>query len=150
MTSSRQLQILIQLGQRDLDRSVVKLTELSTKRHAETQKLDYLRNVASEYQRNSLLFSNQTFELAALQRQQQFSQRLDAAIEEQLGRCGQLEQQLLSAQHRALAQRRRIMTLQKLIARQSSLERSLLDRAEQKHSDEFAARTYSPMEGLAL
>jgi flagellar export protein FliJ len=150
LNSVERLQILAQVSQRLLDRTLSKLSELSARSVAEQQKLDYLRTVANEYQSRSLVFTQQAFDLGRLQRQQQFAERLKAAIEEQSGRCRQLEQDLLSIQHLALLQRRKIMTVKKLIARQNSLASVLVNRAEQRQSDEFAAGKHSTLESLTL
>ncbi len=150
MNGIERLQILTQVSQRVLDRTLGKLSDLTAKSVAEQQKLDYLRTVANEYQSRSLVFTQQAFDLGRLQRQQQFAERLNAAIEEQSGRCRQLEQDLLSIKQLALLQRRKIMTLKKLIARQTSIASVLANRAEQKLTDELAAGKHSTLESLTL
>ena len=148
MTSIEKLRVLGLVTQRALDQTLSRSAGITSKFLAERKKLDYLRSVAEEYRQNSLIFARQGFDLARLQRQQQFSERLSSAIDEQALRCSQLERDIANIKGIALSQRRRIKTLEALKARQVKKQEALMRSAEQKLTDEYASRNQPCAEGI--
>ena len=140
MTSIENLRMLALVTQRALDQTSSRLARVTSSFLAEEKKLDYLRTVAEEYRRNSLIYSRQGFELARLQLQQQFGERLRSAIDEQAVRCGQLERDVASIKSIALSQRRRIKTFNILMIRKIKLQQAVMRSVEQKMTDEYASR----------
>lgn len=149
MTSIERLRVLGLVTQRALDQTLSRLAGITNNFVAEKKKLDYLRSVANEYRQNSLIFSTQGFDLARLQRQQQFSERLRSAIDEQSLRCDQLERDIVSVKGIALSERRRIKTLEVLSIRQLKKQEAVRRSAEQKLTDEYASRNQPYAEGIS-
>lgn len=146
MNSVDKLQIINRVTQRALDQTLSRLAMMASNYLSEQKKLDYLQSVADEYRQNSLIFTREGFELARLQRQQQFTERLKGAIQEQTTRCDQLERDIMNMKNVALAQRRKIKTFDALTARQFNLQAKLMRTIEQKTNDEYASRNQSCLE----
>lgn len=143
MSELRTLQLLLEQAEQARDAALMALQQAEARAaqaHAQARELGSYRQ---QYDQRWLAqFQNEGAGVQILQAQQQFGQRLSDAIAQQGSTAALLDARVANARQQLQERELRVASVRKLIERRQAELLSKQLRAEQKISDEFAARRH--------
>lgn len=136
----RSLQTLLEREQNTRDEAALALRQAQAQQAQAKGQVDQLAAYRADYvDRWSLRFS-QTATIEILQCYRSFMQRLDQALAQQKGLFGRAEATTVACRAALLDAERRVAAVQKLLERRAGDQRLVLQRSEQRQTDEAAQR----------
>lgn len=135
MKRSQRIQKLVELSQKKEDTVAKLLARQQAKVESEKQKLEQLKEYASQYESERNLLGLSPY---LVTNYQHFVTRLEQAMQQQKGAISQSEHQAAQAQQQWLNARAKTKSMDLVKGKHLEQERMAEDKREQKQIDEFA------------